>query len=139
MPSAQALSFKRGVGYRERLVLGASGRAILAHGGEGLSQLESFAAGMKIDLRKYPRELADIRARGYAVSRDELIQGAVAVAAPFFSGAGGVAGSIGIFGPSVRIPDAQVEKFGKLLRREARNISKALGQARGYAFNPLGR
>jgi DNA-binding IclR family transcriptional regulator len=114
MPSAQPLSFKRGVGYRERLLLGASGRAILAHTGDTL-----------------PRELAQVRARGYAVSRDELIQGAVAVAAPFFSGSGQVAGSMGIFGPSVRLGDAKVEKFGKLLVREADKISKALGQARG--------
>ncbi len=31
MPSVHALSFRRGVGYREKLVLGASGKAILAH------------------------------------------------------------------------------------------------------------
>jgi len=31
MPSSQALSFRRDVGYRERLTLGASGKAILAY------------------------------------------------------------------------------------------------------------
>jgi len=31
LPSAQPLSFKRGLGYREDVTLGASGRAILAH------------------------------------------------------------------------------------------------------------
>jgi DNA-binding IclR family transcriptional regulator len=127
MPSAQALSFKRGVGYRERLVRGASGRAILAHLGDAMPSLDAYAAGLKIDLRKYSQELAQIRARGYAVSRDELIQGAVAVAAPFFDGANRIAGSIGIFGPSVRLPAAQVGKFGKLLEGEARKVSKALG------------
>jgi DNA-binding IclR family transcriptional regulator len=111
MPSAQPLSFKRGVGYRERLVLGASGRAILAH------------------RAPYPRELAQVRERGFAVSRDELIQGAVAVAAPFFDGGDQVAGSIGIFGPGVRIPPAQVERFGKLLVKQARQLSSVLGQS----------
>lgn len=130
IPSPQPLSFRRGVGYRERLVLGASGRAILAHTHRTLAQLETYAAGLRIDLKKYPRELAQIRARGYAVSRDELIQGAVAVAAPIFNGAGRVAGSIGIFGPSVRLGAAEVERFGKLLKVQARGISKALGQAR---------
>jgi DNA-binding IclR family transcriptional regulator len=128
MPSPQALSFKRGVGYRERLVLGASGRAILAHMPDALPRLKGFAAGLKIDLKKYPRELAAIGARGFAVSRNELIQGAVAVAAPFFAGAGDVAGSIGIFGPSVRLGEPQVEKFGKLLVREAKEVSAALGK-----------
>jgi IclR family acetate operon transcriptional repressor len=129
MPSAQALSFKRGVGYREKLVLGASGRAILAHGRETEASLKAHAAGLAIDLKKYPQELARVRSRGYAVSESELIRGAVAIAAPFFNGAGDVAGSIGIFGPSVRLPAAQIEKFGKLLVREARELSKALGQA----------
>jgi IclR family acetate operon transcriptional repressor len=110
MPSAQPLSFRRGVGYRERLDRGASGRAILAH------------------RRPYPEELSQVRKRGFAVSKDELIQGAVAVAAPFFAGGGEVAGSLGIFGPSVRLPPARVERFGKLLVKEARRLSDVLGQ-----------
>jgi DNA-binding IclR family transcriptional regulator len=129
MPSTQPLSFKRGVGYRERLVLGASGRAILASMPEAHGRLEAHAAGLKVDLKKYPQELAQIRTRGYAVSRNELIEGAVAVAAPFFDGSGRVAGSIGIFGPGVRLDAAQVEKFGKLLVTQARKVSRALGKA----------
>lgn len=128
MPSPQALSFKRGVGYREKLVLGASGRAILAYAGDTAARLKTHAAGVTVDLRKYPQELARVKSRGYAVSESELIQGAVAIAAPFFDGSGEVAGSIGIFGPSVRLPAAQIDKFGKLLVREARALSKALGQ-----------
>lgn len=111
MPSAQPLSFKRGVGYRERLVLGASGRAILAHR----------------PAKRYSTQLREVRARGFAVSRNELIKGAVAVAAPFFDSAGAVAGSLGIFGPGVRLTDSQVERFGRLLVREARELSAALG------------
>jgi IclR family acetate operon transcriptional repressor len=129
LPSPQALSFKRGVGYRERLVLGASGRAILAHTRDVHARLEAQAAGVPIDMRKYPQELARVRDRGYAVSQSELMQGAVAIAAPFFDGSGEVAGSIGIFGPSVRLPAAQIDRFGKLLGREARELSKALGHA----------
>jgi DNA-binding IclR family transcriptional regulator len=110
LPSAQPLSFKRGVGYRERLTLGASGRAILAH------------------RHPHPQELAQVRSRGYAVSKNELIQGAVAVAAPFFSAGDEVAGALGIFGPGVRLPPAQVERFGKLLVKEARELSSALGR-----------
>lgn len=126
MPSSQALSFKRGVGYRERLVVGASGKAILAHIPD---KLGSHAAGLQIDLKKYSRELALIKDRGYAISKNELIQGAVAVSAPFFNRAGEVAGSLSVFGPSVRLSDAQIAKFGKLLVREAREISQVLGKA----------
>lgn len=128
LPSAQPLSFKRGVGYREQAVLGASGRAILAHSAQSEAILKKFAARAKVDVTGYPRELALIRKRGFAVSKNELIQGAVAVAAAFFDGSGQVAGSIGVFGPSVRLDDARVAACGKLLVGAAKDISKALGQ-----------
>lgn len=111
IPSEQPLSFRRGVGYRERLVRGASGRAILAHQ----------------PAKRYPGPLQAVRTQGYAVSRDELIKGAVAVAAPFFDSSGKVAGALGIFGPSARLNAGQVERYGALLGREARQLSKALG------------
>jgi DNA-binding IclR family transcriptional regulator len=135
MPSIQALSFRRGVGYRESLALGASGKAMLAHLPAIRRQLESRADGSRIDPRKFSRELAVIKARGFAVSKNELIQGAVAVSAPFFNGAGEVAGSLSVFGPSVRLSDAQITKFAKLLVREAREISLVLGRARTNVRN----
>jgi DNA-binding IclR family transcriptional regulator len=130
LPSLHALSFRRGVGYREKLVLGASGKVILAHMPAALRRLDSHAADLHIDAKKYARELELIKDRGFAISKDELIQGAVAVSAPFFNGAGEVAGSLSVFGPSVRLSTAQIAKFGKLLVREAREISQVLGKAR---------
>jgi DNA-binding IclR family transcriptional regulator len=123
MPSTQALSFQRGVGYRERLTVGASGKAILAYMPAALPEVD-------FEPRKFARELALIRERGFAISREELIQGAVAVSAPFFDGIGRVAGSLSVFGPSVRLGPSQVAKFGKLLLREAREISQMLGKSR---------
>jgi DNA-binding IclR family transcriptional regulator len=120
IPSAQPLSFRRGVGYREKVIVGASGRAILAH------MPDARAPGADAE---YEKELGRIRERGYAVSRDELLQGAVAVAAPFFHGREQVAGSLAVFGPSARLHSAQVESYGALLVHEARQLSSALGQA----------
>jgi DNA-binding IclR family transcriptional regulator len=127
MPSPQALSFKRGVGYRERLVVGASGRCILAHI-EDRIDLATYAEGLEIDIEKYRAELRRIRSRGFAVSRDELIQGAVAIAAPILDGAEQVVGSLAVFGPSVRLPEARVQEFGRLLVREVADISASLGK-----------
>jgi IclR family transcriptional regulator, acetate operon repressor len=135
IPSPQALSFKRGVGYRESLALGASGKAILAHL-SALPRERGSRAEPKIDLKKYSREFSLIKERGYAISKNELIQGAIAVSAPFFNGAGECAGSIGVFGPSVRLSDAQITKFGKLLVRVAREISQVLGSV-PVSLNPL--
>jgi IclR family transcriptional regulator, acetate operon repressor len=125
LPSSHALNFRRGVGYRESLARGASGKAILAN----LSEAE--VAGARLDLKKHARELALIKERGFAISKEELMQGAVAVSAPFFNGGGQVAGSLSVYGPSARLSDAQIAKFGKLLVREAREISQVLGRAHG--------
>src|SRR5262249_54261939 len=130
MPSSQALSFRRGVGYRERLTLGASGKAILAYMPPPLPKLD-------FDSRKYARELALIKERGFAISKEELIQGAVAVSAPFFDGTGRVAGSLSVFGPSARLGPSQVAKFGKLLLREAQEISQLLGKSQQLADTAL--
>jgi IclR family acetate operon transcriptional repressor len=110
LPSAQPLSFRRGVGYREQLTRGASGRAILAHLGGGNE-----------------KELELVRERGYATSKDELIKGAVAIAAAFFDSAGQVAGSVAVFGPGVRFSDSRVKACGTLLVKAAKDISMALG------------
>jgi DNA-binding IclR family transcriptional regulator len=128
IPSRQALSFRRGVGYRERLVRGASGRSILAQIESGID-LESYAAGIDIDLEKCRAELARIRKRGYAVSRNELIEGAVAIAVPVFDGSNRVVASLGVFGPSIRLPQTKVDAFGPLLVSEGVVLSASLGQA----------
>ena len=131
LASEQALSFKRGVGYRERIMLGASGRTILAHLPHGLAALKVYAkdlpTGISIDLRSYARELEQTSKRGYAVSRSELIEGAVAMAAPFFSSNGQVSGSLAVFGPTVRLNSTKVRETTALLVEEAKALSRALG------------
>jgi len=53
----------------------------------------------------------------------------VAVSAPVFDGTDRVAGALSVFGPSARLGPAQVARFGKLLLREAREISQVLGKS----------
>jgi DNA-binding IclR family transcriptional regulator len=126
LPSPQPLNFKRGVGYTERMALGASGRAILAFMPDAERGLARYIHGTKIDAASYREELAQTRARGYAISRNELIDGAVAVAAPFFN-AKGVVGSIGVFGPANRMGEPQVAIWGQAVLSEAGELSRALG------------
>lgn len=128
LESPQPLSFRRGVGYRESLVLGASGRSILAHMNLTPQDLMSFAGDRALDAQKYMKKLGQTRERGYETSRDELIQGAVAVAAPFFDGAGNVAGSMSIFGPSTRMSPQAIEACSRLLVAATNDLSRALGQ-----------
>ncbi|WP_295852999.1 IclR family transcriptional regulator [uncultured Xylophilus sp.] len=127
LPSAQPLSFKRGVGYREDVTLGASGRVILAH----VANPETYLTKDKVkkaDVPAYLQRLEEIRTAGFAVSKDELITGAVAVAVPYFVGGGKVMGSLAVFGPSVRMDDKRVAHVAGLLKQEAEKLSQALGQ-----------
>jgi DNA-binding IclR family transcriptional regulator len=133
MPSPQPLSFKRGVGYTERIARGASGRAILAHMNPSPQELRAYVEGAGIDPRKLEAALAETRKRGYAESHNEIVQGAVAVATPFFDRNGAVAGSIGVYGPEVRMDSAQLKKVGALLVKEAAALSQALGFRSGAA------
>ncbi len=128
LPSAQALSFKRGSGYQERIAIGASGRVMLAHLASD-AELPHWTQGTDIDPKQLALDLTAIRTQGYATSQNELIQGAVAVAAPCFNGAGKLAGALTVFGPAVRINTAQARAFGALLKEQAQALSRALGYA----------
>lgn len=127
LPSPQPLSFKRGIGYRERISVGASGRAILASIGQGDADRRRYAAERGLDIARPAEDLDMVKRRGYAVSKDELIQGAVAIAAPFFDRSGQVAGSLGVFGPGARLPADRIEEFGEMVVREATELSRTLG------------
>lgn len=127
LPSPQPLSFKRGVGYTERIVLGATGRAILAYMDPSPQELRSYVQGTKVDMKDLEAELAATRKRGYSSSRSELISGAVAVAVPFFDRHSGVAGSMGVFGPEVRLDASRQKEIANLLLEESVKLSEALG------------
>lgn len=128
LPSLHPLNFRRGVGHRERIVLGASGRIILAFADDGLEEVRRYAQSHRLQVTPYARELERVRRRGYAVSRSELVEGAVAVAAPFFDAGNRVAGSLAVFGPSARMNEARIRRFGRMLIEGAGELSKALGR-----------
>jgi len=134
MQSAQPLSFKRGVGYSERIVLGASGRAILAWTDTPAGALAGLCEGLATKPAQLQAELKAIRKRGYATSHNELIKGAIAVAVPFFDRSEKVAGSIGVFGPDVRLDRARIETMAVRLIAQARELSRLLGLDREGAI-----
>jgi DNA-binding IclR family transcriptional regulator len=139
--SPQPLSFKRGIGNLERVIYGATGRIILAHLLEPffktepfdakalMAELQNYTEGSSTPPQDYLDEILRIRRRGYAVSRNELIQGAVSVGAPIFDEHHQIAGSLGIFGPSVRLQAEQVKRCGALLVDAANEISRAMREA----------
>ncbi|MBO1113045.1 IclR family transcriptional regulator [Bordetella petrii] len=129
LPCPQPLSFKRGVGYSEKIERGASGRAILAYAAPTAAQLARYSQALDIEPARLQRDLAQVKKKGYAESHDELMRGATAVAAPFFDRAGAVAGSIGVFGPAVRLDKDRVASLAALVTRAAAELSAMLGHA----------
>lgn len=127
LPSLQPLSFKRGVGYSERIVLGASGRAILAHIDTPPQVLAHYLREAGLDPAKYQKDLERVHRDGYAVSRSELLPGAVSVAAPFFIGPGKVGGCIAVFGPEARMSTARVKEISSQLLMKTREVSAIFG------------
>ena len=115
------------MGYTELLVRGASGRAILAWMAATEQNLQAMSDGTDIDPAHLAKELTLTHKRGYAVSRNELIRGAVAVAAPIFDRTGRVAGSLGVFGPEVRWAEERLKDMGSELVTYAALVSEALG------------
>lgn len=121
LPSAQPLSFKRGIGHSDSVVVGASGRAILAF----VPAPEIYLDG-HIPPAQHPaylEDLARIRDRGYAISRDELIKGAMAVAVPLFNARSQIIGSLAVYGPSARIDEELVPQYAAWLMDAARAIA----------------
>src|SRR5690606_31674460 len=103
------LSFKRGVGYSERIALGASGRAILAWLDPTQSQMEEYCEGLSLTPKILHAQLEGVRKVGYATSQNELMEGAAAIAVPFFRNNGEVLGSIGVFGPALRMDQKHIQ------------------------------
>lgn len=75
------------------------------------------------------RELAAIRADGYALDREEYMIGLRCVGAPVFAADGACAGGIDVMYPAYRVDAAAEAGFIPLVRRAAEDISRALGAA----------
>jgi len=125
IPSAQALTFARGIGVTEPVYRGASGIAILAS--EAPEVIAATVAAAPAAERAWVRsEIEATQARGYAVSAGVIIPGAVSVAAPIIDAGGHVVGSVGAYGPALRITADLIPRFGMRVRECARLISAVL-------------
>lgn len=83
--------------------------------------------------RELERDLATVMRRGYAVAREELEPGLVAVAGPVHARDGTVVAAISVSGPTARITDRRADQFGALLVAEAAALSSILGHTTGYS------
>lgn len=80
-----------------------------------------------VDERLFRRELAAIRARGYAVDNEEITQGARCVGAPVFDMFGHVAGAVSISGAVHRFPDDRLAEIAGSVVQAGQAISRKMG------------
>jgi IclR family acetate operon transcriptional repressor len=114
---------------------GATGLAILAFLPEEERQaiyqrgLERFTEQTLVDPELLEQEVAAIRARGYAVSRNQRSKGAVGLGAPLYDTAGEVFGDVCVTIPEARFDPTQELTLGAQLVSTAGAISAGLRQA----------
>ncbi|MEM7023616.1 MAG: SMP-30/gluconolactonase/LRE family protein, partial [Pseudomonadota bacterium] len=133
--SGQAFGLRIGVGRRAPCHATAVGKAILAFlpppeqaGLLDQLRLERFTARTITDRHELTTDLALARARGYALSEEEHLDGVVAVAVPVLDHRGAPIASIGLLGPRERLSDDHLHSTGRSLMEASRRISGNVGQ-----------
>ena len=127
LPSPHVLSMARGIGPMDRLVPGASGKAILAF--MEAAEIEAVLRDLPKDIDRKPlrEQLAQIAKEGFWVSRAEIFDGAVGIAAPYFDHSKRVVGSIIVFGPTARFREERIASTTRLVVDASAELSATLG------------
>lgn len=93
-------------------------------------KLERYTSKTICDPRRLHRHLTEIRARGYAESREEVYVGAVGVAAPILGLDGHAIASLAISGPIQRMTPQRVTGLAQILMDAAKDVSRRLQLSR---------
>jgi sugar lactone lactonase YvrE/DNA-binding IclR family transcriptional regulator len=133
--AAQALRVADGVGTRLPCHAGAAGKALLAfvipQERERILQdydFTRFTPATLLDRAALDRDLDLTRARGYAVSCEEMNVGLSSVAAPILDHRAVAIGAVAIVGPSSRLGPERLHGYGRDVMEAARRISGNAGQ-----------
>jgi IclR family KDG regulon transcriptional repressor len=121
------------IGGRAPAYCVASGKALLAHGGEaalaalGEFPLHAYTPRTITALDDLRRELQLIRNQGFAVNRGEWRDSVCGLAAIVFDDRGQPCAAIGISGPVERLRPIALRRYRNLVTEAAAGLSKALG------------
>lgn len=90
-------------------------------------KLERFTNLTITDIDGFLAELAETRARGYAVDDEELNLGVRCVAAPITDIEGQVVASVGLSGPANRVTRDRIDDYGRMVGDVANKLTAHLG------------
>jgi DNA-binding IclR family transcriptional regulator len=109
------------------LHVSAIGKAIMAFDGRPYDgPLPGYTPRTITDPAAFARELRRVRARGYAVLRDELEEGLSAVGVPVFDEVGSCVAGVSVTGPTFRIVRS-TPRLAERCRAAAAEITSSLG------------
>jgi IclR family KDG regulon transcriptional repressor len=120
------------IGKRGPLHAGSS-RVLLAFAPEAVQtqllaqRLNRYTPATRIDPTWIAADLQRIRARGYLITSDEVVAGAVGIAAPIRDAAGSVVAVLHISAPSMRMRPPRPRNVLPQVTEAASNLSAALG------------
>lgn len=141
--SSKPLRYVVELGKPVPLHAGAAGRAILAGLPEpqarallGSERLPALTEQTITDIGELLATRACDLRRGYSVSREERVEGGVAVAAPFFDNRNRCQGSVVLTCPLSRFVDSSESSIGEAVRLAAETLSARLG-ANGFIVREL--
>ena len=123
------------VGHRGPLHAGTS-RMLLAHAPESVQtqlltqRLPRFTPATRTDPTWIAADLQRIRARGYLVTADEVVAGAVSVGAPVRDASGQVIAVMFISAPTMRMRPPRPRALVSIVQDAAAKLSHALGYTR---------
>jgi IclR family transcriptional regulator, acetate operon repressor len=118
------------VGLPVPLHCSALGKVMLAHGAAHLTpgrMLDRRTDKTIIAEAVLKAELATVRARGYAITDEELEPGLIAVAAPIYGTDGAVIAALSVSAPTSRMTKEGVTFAAERCMEEAANLSAVLG------------
>jgi IclR family KDG regulon transcriptional repressor len=132
------------IGKRGPLYAGSS-RILLANAPEAVQtqllaqRLNRFTPATRIDPTWIASDLQRIRQRGYLITSDEVVAGAVGIAAPVRDAAGAVIAVIHVSAPSMRMKAPRPRNLLPQVLDAAAKLSQALGAPAKAATQPLVR
>jgi DNA-binding IclR family transcriptional regulator len=128
------VTWRQEIGRISPLYAGATGKMILANLPE--PELESYLDTVErkqltpyttVDRGKLEGQLAEIRARGYAISSQDRVFGVAGISAPIFDRQGSIVGALTIAGPAERCSEDKLQGLIDPLTSAATQLSRLLG------------
>ena len=143
LESESPLRFIIKVGTRRPLNASAAGQAVLSHLPTqernryiAAGAFERFTPGTVATATALRRAIREVHTQHCAMTVDGTVQGAVGLAAPYFSAEGEVMGAVNLAGPTARMT-GKVDVLKQQVIRAGEDISRRLGYTGPYPPAPV--